>query len=159
MPFYLYGTPEEKHIEHMLLRAPNVQISADCVKLDVTPALNADQLAKGVILHINRPERALQPPAEDNKPEKMFKPDASFDVIIMEDIKPAVAHGPGLAEGGKQLATGKVTLGKAVYVDWQEINAEDFTPGPTRVTNCVERYADQQTMGQWKQVVSEALHF
>jgi hypothetical protein len=41
MPFYLFGTSQEQHIEHMLLRAPNVQISADRVHLDVQPPLSA----------------------------------------------------------------------------------------------------------------------
>jgi len=158
-PFYLYGTQSEHHIEHMLLCAPNAQITADSVKLDVHPPLTKEQLEHGVIMHIDRPERALQPPAPDNKPESMFKPGAKFNVTIVEDIKPAQAHGPGLAEGGKRLAVGKVTLGRSVYVDWETINTQDFAPGPTRVTTLVEREADRGTKREWQHMVRQAMHF
>jgi hypothetical protein len=159
MPFYLFGTSQEQHIEHMLLRAPNVQISGDRVQLDIQPPLSAAQLAKGVLLQINRPERALQPPAADNPPERMFRRGASFDVTIVDDTKPAVSQGPGLAAGGNQLARGKLTLAGGVHVDWKDINTEDFAPGPTRVTNSLEPEANVQTRSEWKQVVSEALRF
>ncbi|KAJ7325911.1 PLP-dependent transferase [Mycena albidolilacea] len=159
MPFYLFGTSQEQHIEHMLLRAPNVQISADRVQLDVQPPLSAAQLAKGVLLQINRPERALQPPAADNPPERMFRRGASFDVTIVDDTKPAVTHGPGLAAGGNQLAKGKVTLAGDVHVDWKDINTEDFARGLTRVTNSLEPEANMQTRSEWKEVVSAALRF
>jgi hypothetical protein len=159
MPFYLYGTPKEAHIEHMLLRAPNVQINADLVKLKVTPELTKNQLAKGVIMQINRPERALQPPAADNKPENMFKPGATFEVTIMEDVHPAHCHGPGLTEGGKYLAKGEVTLGKSIYVDWDALNKQDFAPGPTRVTSLTSHEASQDMKEQWKEMVRKVMKF
>ncbi|KAF8182752.1 pyridoxal phosphate-dependent transferase [Mycena galopus ATCC 62051] len=159
MPFYLFGTSQEQHIEHMLLRAPNVQISADRVQLDVEPPLSASQLEKGVLLQINKPERArraLQPPAADNPPQRMFQRGA---VTIVDDTKLAVAQGPGLAVGGNQLTRGKVTLAGGVYVDWTDINTEDFAPGPTRATNSLDPEANLQTRSEWKQVLSEALRF
>ncbi|TFK24917.1 hypothetical protein FA15DRAFT_704219 [Coprinopsis marcescibilis] len=33
-PFYLYGTPQQQHIDHMLLKAPNAQLTAENVELE-----------------------------------------------------------------------------------------------------------------------------
>src|SRR4051812_25918562 len=33
MPFYIYGTKQELHIDHMLLKSPSIQLSADNVEL------------------------------------------------------------------------------------------------------------------------------
>jgi hypothetical protein len=45
MPFYLYGTAAEPHMDHVLRTRPNAQISVDSVKLDLDVALTDDQLA------------------------------------------------------------------------------------------------------------------
>lgn len=155
MPFYVYGTPEEQHIEHMLLRAPNAQITLESVKLDIVPALTPEQLARGAILHIDRPERALQPPSADNDPKNMFKPGRKFKVVIVEDTNPAEARGPGLAKAGKQLAQGTVELGKSLYVDWTTLNTQDFIPGRHRVMSLVSNKADQAIKDEWHSLVSE----
>ncbi|KAL8803493.1 MAG: hypothetical protein Q9223_006140, partial [Gallowayella weberi] len=62
MPFYLYGTPENIHIDHMLLRAPNIQLSASNITLDVFPPIPANTLKAGCILFADEvPESAMQP--------------------------------------------------------------------------------------------------
>ncbi|THH16278.1 hypothetical protein EW146_g4346 [Bondarzewia mesenterica] len=62
MPFYLYGTPDEQHIDHMLLRAPNIQLSAANVALSTDPVLISDDLQKGLILYAEGlHERSMQP--------------------------------------------------------------------------------------------------
>jgi hypothetical protein len=161
VPFYLYGTPEEMHIEHMLLRAPNVQITVQGVTfLELEPKLTERQLERGVIMHIKRPERALQPPSKDNNPEGTFKPDAQFDVFITDDVHPVQSHGPGLAEGGQELATGTVKLSHSIYVDWKDdshLNREDFVEGPKETPTPTSRYASREIRKEWKKFVLESM--
>ncbi|KAL8827771.1 MAG: hypothetical protein Q9170_006883, partial [Blastenia crenularia] len=62
MPFYLYGTPSALHIDHMLLLAPNIQLSASNISLSVTPELPAPLLKEGCILSLHDvQEAAMQP--------------------------------------------------------------------------------------------------
>jgi hypothetical protein len=62
MPFYLYGSNAEAHLDHVLKKAPNGMISADSVKLDLHPELSDEQLAKGVVAVFEDVfENAIQP--------------------------------------------------------------------------------------------------
>lgn len=62
MPFYLYGSKAESHLDHVLKRAPNGMISADTVKLILEPELSDAQLAKGVVAVFDDVfENAIQP--------------------------------------------------------------------------------------------------
>jgi hypothetical protein len=54
-PFYLYGTPSEPHVDHVLLRAPNAQIASDLITLKLEPALTAAQLARARVWTAPRP--------------------------------------------------------------------------------------------------------
>jgi hypothetical protein len=158
MPFYIHGTQKEQHIEHMLVRAPNAQIAADQVTLKLDRPLTDEQLAHGVIGHINRPERALQPPSRLNDPNRMFRPGTSFSVTIFEDKHPVDAHGPGLEVGGTQLAKGTLTLGKAVYTDWRVLNTQDFEPDK-RIAFLCSREAGQDAKEEWRALVADAMGF
>ena len=42
VPFYLYGTPTNLNIDHILLRAPNIQLSAENITLDLTGSDSGD---------------------------------------------------------------------------------------------------------------------
>ncbi|KAL8897624.1 MAG: hypothetical protein Q9207_007122, partial [Kuettlingeria erythrocarpa] len=55
MPFYLYGNPDSNnvHIDHMLLRSPNIQLSAANVALTTTPPVPAALLRQGCILYLH----------------------------------------------------------------------------------------------------------
>ncbi|KAH9884501.1 PLP-dependent transferase [Cubamyces lactineus] len=155
-PFYLYGTPAEKHVDHMLLRAPNAQISSDRVTLDCTPALTPDQLAKGVIVYLNRPEAAMQP--FTTKAAAFFEPGTSFGVTVYSDSQPAKASGPGLSQGGARIATGRITLGRAVFYDAVVVNTADFAEG-TKVSAYTARSTsmDRSAQEDWRDVVKNAL--
>ena len=137
----------------MLLRAPNAQIAADRVTLNVEPALPAEQLARGAIVRVNRPEASLQPLSDNN----IFVPGASFKVTVYSDVHDADAHGPGLAEGGEVLATGTLTLSGSVFVDTKRLNQEDFVAvlaeGGLRAFNAPEAAA----AGGWSELVKERL--
>uniref|UniRef100_D8Q5H7 L-tyrosine decarboxylase C-terminal domain-containing protein n=1 Tax=Schizophyllum commune (strain H4-8 / FGSC 9210) TaxID=578458 RepID=D8Q5H7_SCHCM len=144
-PFYVYGSPTEVHADHMLLRAPNAQISSAHVKLGLESVLSAEQLARGVIAHVEVPEQALQPLAEQHP----FSPGAKFRVTITEDAFDATAHGPNLAEGGAQLATGTLTLGRA-------LNTQDFEVDK-RAADYTSTGASGETKAEWARVISEEL--
>jgi hypothetical protein len=60
MPFYLYGSRAEAHMDHVLRTVPNAQISVDCVKLNFE--LTDKQLASGVVAVLDDVfERSMQP--------------------------------------------------------------------------------------------------
>lgn len=62
MPFYLYGSNAEAHLDHVLKKAPSGMISADSVKLALQPELSDEQLAKGVVAVFEDVfENAIQP--------------------------------------------------------------------------------------------------
>ncbi|KAF4456671.1 L-tyrosine decarboxylase [Fusarium austroafricanum] len=49
MPFYLYGSNAEVHVDHVLRTSPNAQLSGGCVKLKVEPAITHEQLGEGIV--------------------------------------------------------------------------------------------------------------
>lgn len=70
MPFYLYGTPKKMHISHVLLRSPNIALSAANVQLsavdknspDPEKYIHANDLASGLILALTDfRETVMQP--------------------------------------------------------------------------------------------------
>lgn len=135
MSFYLYGTSTEQHIDHMLLRAPNAQFSAECIKLELDKPLTDEQLARGPILCLNNVhEESMQPFPTNAELEAsssfFFEPGRKIPVQIFADEHDATAHGPGLTSScGKEellLTTGSVMLGKSVVVDCETLNADPF---------------------------------
>ncbi|KAL7268366.1 hypothetical protein RUND412_009012 [Rhizina undulata] len=133
MPFYLYGTPKHAHIDHMLLLAPNIQLSADEVTLKLDNQLSDGDLEKGAIVQLNGVyERSMQPflPMSDlvSEPNFFFRPGKEFNVSIYRDPNGAVAEGPGLAnvKPHDRIATGTMTLTGNVYIDSEKLNADPF---------------------------------
>ena len=132
-PFYLYGTEGQHHVDHMLVRAPNTQISSARVLLDISPTLDPGQLARGVIARVGIPERALQPMGADQP----FTPRRSFPVKIYADDNDAEAQGPGLSDGSRMLADGSLELGDGVYTRAMKVDDEQsrlayLATGPNR---------------------------
>ncbi|KAI9370253.1 pyridoxal phosphate-dependent transferase [Aspergillus egyptiacus] len=120
-PFYLYGTSDQIHIMHMLLRAPNVSLSAG--NITFTPPLPdpvTSDLPKGLVLTLDEvPEAAMQPVSRSTAdPYPCFRPGQELKVSIFHDPKGSQESGPGLLENlGPRLWEGKMTLGKEVDVD------------------------------------------
>ncbi|KAF5367520.1 hypothetical protein D9758_003623 [Tetrapyrgos nigripes] len=115
MPFYLFGTPQETHMDHILLHSPNVHLTASQVKLDLTPSL-PDVSGKVLILEAQR-ENLMQPFTVNHQPI-FFSPNATlkasvYDALPTRDSKPV------------PISTGTVTLptdiGK-LFVDFNFIN-------------------------------------
>ncbi|KAF4971311.1 hypothetical protein FSARC_1830 [Fusarium sarcochroum] len=69
MPFYLYGTEQEMHISHMLVKSPNIALSASNVEFEPSlSGIDSEDLAKGLILGLSEiPEASMQPFAEKNR--------------------------------------------------------------------------------------------
>ena len=139
MPFYLYGTPSSLHIDHMLLLAPNIQLSASNVTLSVDPPILAEKLKNGCILYLDGvQESAMQPflptshlvggtgPTSANN--FFFRAGKKFKVSVFEDRYGIDAGGPGLGDVdyGKRLATGEVVLGGEIWVDSDGVNRDPF---------------------------------
>ncbi|KAK2767766.1 hypothetical protein FQN54_003925 [Arachnomyces sp. PD_36] len=140
MPFYLYGTAQEWHISHALLRAPNIALSGSISAFE--PALSnvseAD-LKAGVILTLpNHRESTMHPfPAKNvNLPGCFFfKAGKKLKVQIWKDPKAGSDNpkGPGLLDDLKDpLYEGEMTL-KEVDVDVEGPNEE-----PVETTDTVD---------------------
>ncbi|OCH96572.1 PLP-dependent transferase [Obba rivulosa] len=166
-PFYLYGTAVQPHIAHMLLKAPNAQMSADQVALSLDAQLTDAQLAGGLLLRVSWPEAAIQPSAGslDTYVQSLqfFHEGAKLGVEVYADPNAAAAHGPGLAavmdDGAvKPIAKGTATLASGLYVEYTELNRQDFTNLAThRVTSVTSRQAHPKTRKEWRDVVDKRL--
>ncbi|TFK45661.1 pyridoxal-dependent decarboxylase domain protein [Heliocybe sulcata] len=133
MPFYLYGTPQQAHLEHLLLRAPNVQISASDVQLDFGSSQSAveERLGSGLIVVMKDVlEYAMQPFTSSNRP-KIFEPQSLPHTFPVEVYEVAVGgiHGRDLsAMLGQKVADGHVTVTTPVYIDYDCLNADPTDP-------------------------------
>ncbi|KAK3347118.1 pyridoxal-dependent decarboxylase domain protein [Lasiosphaeria hispida] len=133
-PFYLYGTPREPHLDHILTRAPNIALSAGAVALALhdSPALDLDGLlARGAILVLDGVhEAAMQPVGEDRLGEGFFfRGGRKFGVRVWEDPLGPAESGRGLVGrvvGLPPVATGSVTLGEEVVVDVEKVNRDPW---------------------------------
>ncbi|KAE8143547.1 pyridoxal phosphate-dependent transferase [Aspergillus pseudotamarii] len=137
MPFYLYGSEKQFHISHMLLQAPNVNLSACDVKLELSDEL-ADPVStrlgkgEGLILTLTEfREETMHPFPQDNQnavytsKDFFFQKGKTFKVKIYEDPNQAIAQGPGLLDKLRRpIARGVMTLGDDVHVDAEQLNKD-----------------------------------
>jgi hypothetical protein len=159
--FYLYGTPEQLHVDHMLLKAPNAQFTAENVQLDLDNEIPAKKLANGVLLFVlNLPERAMQPfTGDESTPCPLFHPNAKFDVMICDDPFPATAHGPGLAAASDHypiIARGSMQLPLNVYTDLTNLNRGDFRDDE-RTTQRMDKRMNWEDQSAWRAMVMKRL--
>ena len=134
MPFYLYGTKGQQHISHVLLRAPNVSLSANDVELDeeLREAITK-HISDGLILTLpDHREATMQPFPATNKDVTndktfFFRQGKSFNVNVYVDPKKPSTKGPGLLDDlDTPLARGTMKLGNAVHVDVESLNKDPF---------------------------------
>ncbi|KAJ7043065.1 pyridoxal phosphate-dependent transferase [Mycena alexandri] len=131
MPFYIYGSLAQTHLDHMLLRAPNAQLSAGNITLklenmdlsiEAHRRLVEDGLRKGLIAVASaKPEFAMQP-FTDAHPPTFFAPwaDGISVTLYVDDCD---RNGPGLVSHlGKPIATATINLGSNVFADWSLLN-------------------------------------
>lgn len=149
-PFYLYGTPDDLIIYHILVSAPNIQLSADGVELFLEEekttlstgssqkSLSPAALEKGALLFIEGiSEASMQPFQSTEGPlgdtlglDSTFfsRPGRSFIVSVYQDTRSWNEPGPGLVDVSEAnlLGKGKLTLGESRYVDSVQLNRDPF---------------------------------
>ncbi|GBE87629.1 PLP-dependent transferase [Sparassis crispa] len=157
IPFYLYGSLQEQHVDHMLLQAPNAQLCADRVALSLAEVdrLTDENLRKGVLLFIEGlHEQAMQPFSKDDPPN-FFKAGTKFNVKVYNDPRAATTHGPGLAKVSPRdfIASGTLTLGTGIFVDYTDLNREDFIEGKQHTTNYTSNKISPAIRQEWQDVM------
>lgn len=152
-PFYLYGSEDQQHIEHMLLKAPNAQLTAEDIEISIDRPLSKKQLERGLLAYVLLHEQSMQPFTDDNPPT-FFSPGTRLYVEIYEDPFTPDAHGPGLAplfnglDGPSfysPVASGSIQLGSRVFVDLTGLNKQDF-----KTDNRISRYTEASTSEEGK---------
>lgn len=138
MPFYLYGTAQEMHIDHVLLRVPNAQLSAGEVIVETHEGDNAvftASLKRGLIAVADAIPEFLMQPLSPRSLKSFFHPGAKLAVSIYHDRNAVQSQGPGLCDQlGDPITRGTITLGESTFTDTYMINA-DNTPMPQAVKN------------------------
>jgi hypothetical protein len=128
MPFYLYGTGQEIHIDHVLVKAPNAQLSAGEVTFGLvegSESVFAAGLKTGFIAVADAlPENLMQPLTSDRL-KSFFHPGAKLDLSIYPDEEAAQSQGGGLwGKLGEPIARSRITLGGNTFVDEYMINLD-----------------------------------
>ncbi|GME63461.1 pyridoxal-dependent decarboxylase domain protein [Neofusicoccum parvum] len=151
MPFYLYGSTDspnpEYHIDHALLRGPNIQLSASNVSFDDSVssylASTTNNHAPLLLTLDTVREETMQPfPASNatltSLPNFFFAKDRQFDVSVWRDPvdrdetdgKKILKAWEGLWAGGEAeeglVGRGKVSLGENVWVDAEKLNWDPY---------------------------------
>jgi hypothetical protein len=140
MPFYLYGSPSEPHIDHALLTSPNIQLSAADVKLDL-PGSSSIPLGPSepplVLMLDDVREEQMQPFPSKNSvlatlPDFFFQPGKKFEVSIWKDPCPGEPDAENIVgawqalgrDGGEEglVARGTMVLGESAFVDAEQLN-------------------------------------
>ena len=153
MPFYLYGNQNEVNIDHVLLRSPNISLSADNVRLELDAMIPDEVLAKGALLFAEGIEEAAMQPFQSTEGANsgslgtdssfFFRPGQKFPFKVVEDTKEVDAEGPGLTacHDAKVIAKGTFTLREGLYVDSFQLNKDPF-----------ERVDGDEKYKKWKKV-------
>lgn len=129
MPFYLYGTLDGLHLDHIYLRAPNIQLTAGNVELSCTSELASEDLKRGMIaIASNIHEDWMQPFAKTDQLPKdgfFFRKDKSIHLKIYKDPYDAIYDGNiDLERLTTPVAEGEVTLTDDVFVDSEGCNRD-----------------------------------
>ena len=139
MPFYLYGTRQGMHIDHILVQAPNAQLSAGEVTYELiegSESVVAEGLENGLIAVADAlPEHLMQPFTSDRL-ESFFHPGVELDVTIYPDEEAAQSQGHDLHDNlGEPIARARITLGDNTFVDGHMINLDPIAAMPQTSKN------------------------
>ncbi|CAE6344214.1 unnamed protein product [Rhizoctonia solani] len=156
MYFYLYGTNEQRHIDHMLVSPGSAQLTSDQVQLVLTNGtLSGDNLSKGYILRLDDyHENVVFPVLPPNTP-RFFKSGQKLKVSIFEDPHGTDAHGPGLTapfSTATPVASGTMTLGDMVYTDSALLNGN---PGEVEEESVNGKTLEQRLSATRRSFVAE----
>lgn len=133
MPFFLYGTSKEQHIEHALCGNENVQLNSSCVQLDFGPSteriVSAISSSAGYLLTFDDlRESAMLPFGPGHCPD-FFAPNRTFRVTLHLCARGLdAARRESLPEDSlddrESVAQGTLTLGESVYIDYMHVNRD-----------------------------------
>lgn len=153
MPFYLYGDLDDGasklHIDHALLRSPNIQLTAPGVGLSFSsPPHQVRENGGGsrnpLLLFLDDVrEQTMQPFPDKNAtlaslPNFFFREGAEFAVSVWEDPAAGCQDGQevleawerlGRGDGGDEdllVGRGKMTLSCGVFVDAEWLNVDPY---------------------------------
>ena len=133
MPFYLYSTRQEIHIDHILVQAPNAHLSAGDVTYELiegSESVFVEGLEKGLIAVADALPEHLMQPFTSGRLESFFHPGAKLDVTIYPD-EAAQSQGHDLCDNlGEPIARARITLGDNTFVDEHMINLDPVTVVP-----------------------------
>ncbi|KAK6531098.1 hypothetical protein TWF281_007923 [Arthrobotrys megalospora] len=132
MPFWMYGTPQQIHIDHILAWSPDVQLNSECVECEFERELTEEELTYGVVCVFDGlDENVMQPIANDpgqvnpntnwHTPALPFHRSSKFPVTIYANYHNS--QYPTIP-----LTQGFITLG-GCFADWDMINDIPVTPG------------------------------
>ncbi|KAL8393901.1 hypothetical protein RB595_003599 [Gaeumannomyces hyphopodioides] len=127
MPFYLYGSNVEMHLDHVLKTAPNAQISFDQVRASLSPALSDQQLSDGVVAVLDDVfERSLQPLplVEGSGSVSLGAPGLSLQPEVTHRASVYKTYEEYKSGKGTPIATGTVSVGNTVFADWSDVNMD-----------------------------------
>lgn len=143
MPFYLYGSSSEPHIDHALLTSPNIQLSAGDVRLDLSePSSTPLGLNEPLVLMLdNVREEQMQPfpnknPLLASLPDFFFQPGKKFEVSVWKDPAPGESDADTVLNAWETLgrdgsedgfvARGIMVLSESVFVDAEQLNFDPY---------------------------------
>lgn len=131
MPFYLYGSNAEMHLEHALLLAPNIQLSAGKVSGSFDTPLTDSDLATGLIaVATSVHEQAMQPfpPLTTQSVDFskfFFRPGKQLDVVVYKDpYGTTSSRAIDLKDLTDVVAKGTLTVEGEIFVDSEKLNEE-----------------------------------
>jgi hypothetical protein len=129
MPFYLYGTGQEMHIDHILVRAPNAQLSAGEVTVELiegSESVFAAGLRNGFIAVADALPEHLMQPFTLGRLESFFYPGAKLDLSLYpDDDSESRGYEYDLCDKlGEPIARSRITLGGNTFVDEYMINLD-----------------------------------
>ena len=128
MPFYLYGTGQEMHIDHILVKAPNAQLSAGEVTFELiegSESAFAAGLKDGLIgVADTLPEHLMQPFTSDRL-KSFFHRGAKLDLTIYPNKEVSQSQGYDLCgKLDEPIARVRIILGGNTFVDAHMINLD-----------------------------------
>lgn len=143
MPFYLYGSSSELHIDHALLTSPNIQLSAGDVKLDFSePSSTPLNLNEPLVLMLdNVREEQMQPFPNKNSVlaslhDFFFQPGKKFEVSVWKDPTPGESDADTILSAWEALGRdgsedglvtkGTMVLSESVFVDAEQLNFDPY---------------------------------
>ncbi|KEP50083.1 pyridoxal-dependent decarboxylase domain protein [Rhizoctonia solani 123E] len=135
MYFYLYGTPSQQHIEHILVASKNVQLTSDQVTLDLSTDISEEDLARGVLVRMDRLRESVVLPVLPPHTPTFFRAGAQHKVTVFRDPHSPERCGPGLTEAyssASPIATGTIKFGEMVYTDSVQLNSNPLPKGVVR---------------------------